>query len=93
MEHTSVISWHNPINLYMYITEKLTKFSKLLFHFYLAISNKYRLIDFPFPEFHVESIALDGISYYICIFNTIRSPNLCQRFLKGLFVGILEPKP
>ena len=37
MEHISVISCHNPINLF--ITEKLIKFSKSLFHFYLVISN------------------------------------------------------
>ena len=38
MEHISVISRRNPINLY--ITEKLIKFSKSLFYFYLVISNK-----------------------------------------------------
>ena len=38
MEHISVISCRNPINLY--ITEKLVKFSKTLFNFYLVISNK-----------------------------------------------------
>ena len=38
MEHISDISWRNPINLY--ITEKLIKFSKLLFYFYLLILNK-----------------------------------------------------
>ena len=38
MEHISVIWCRNPINLY--ITEKLIKFSKLLFCFYLVISNK-----------------------------------------------------
>ena len=38
MEHISVISCRNPINLY--ITEKLIKFSKSLFYFYLVISNK-----------------------------------------------------
>ena len=38
MEHISVISWRNPINLY--ITEKLIKFSKSLFYFYLLILNK-----------------------------------------------------
>ena len=37
MEHISVISRRNPINLY--ITEKLIKFSKSLSHFYLVISN------------------------------------------------------
>ena len=37
MEHISVISCRNPINLY--ITEKLIKFSKSLFNFYLVISN------------------------------------------------------
>ena len=38
MEQISVISCHNPINLC--ITEKLIKFSKSLFYFYLVISNK-----------------------------------------------------
>ena len=38
MEHISVISCRNHINLY--ITEKLIKFSKSLFYFYLVISNK-----------------------------------------------------
>ena len=38
MEHISVISCRNPIN--PYITEKLIKFSKSLFNFYLVISNK-----------------------------------------------------
>ena len=38
MEHISVISCRNPINLH--ITEKLIKFSKSLFYFYLVISNK-----------------------------------------------------
>ena len=38
MEHISVISCRNPINLY--ITEKLIKFSKSVFNFYLLISNK-----------------------------------------------------
>ena len=38
MEHISVILCRNPINLY--ITEKLIKFSKSLFNFYLVILNK-----------------------------------------------------
>ena len=38
MEHISVISCRNPINLY--ITEKLVKFSKSLFYFFFVISNK-----------------------------------------------------
>ena len=38
MEHISIITWRNPINLY--ITEKLIKFSKSLFCFYVLISNK-----------------------------------------------------
>ena len=38
MEHISVISCRNPVNLY--ITEKLIKFSKSLFNVYLLISNK-----------------------------------------------------
>ena len=38
MEHISVVSCCNPRNLY--ITEKLNKFSKSLFYFYLVISNK-----------------------------------------------------
>ena len=38
MEHIFAISCRNPINLY--ITEKLIKFPKSLFNFYLLISNK-----------------------------------------------------
>ena len=38
MEHISVISCRNLINLY--ITEKIIKLSKSLFNFYLVISNK-----------------------------------------------------
>ena len=38
MEHIAVISWHNPINLY--ITKKLMKLSKSLLYFYLENSNK-----------------------------------------------------
>ena len=38
MDHISVISWPNPINLE--ITEKINKFSKSLLNFYLVISNK-----------------------------------------------------
>ena len=38
MEPIYVISQRNPID--PYITEKLIKFSKSLFYFYLAISNK-----------------------------------------------------
>ena len=37
MGHICVISCRNPINLY--INEKLIKFSKSLFNFYLVISN------------------------------------------------------
>ena len=38
MEHISVISCCNPINLY--ITEKLIKFSKSLFNFYFPLSTR-----------------------------------------------------
>ena len=38
MEHIFVISQRNPTNLY--ITEKLIKFSKSLFYFYLVILNE-----------------------------------------------------
>ena len=38
MEHISVSSCPNPINIY--ITDKLIKFSKSLFNFYLVISNR-----------------------------------------------------
>ena len=30
---------------------------------------------FPFPEFQVRCVAFDGTTYYIFIFDTIRSPN------------------
>ena len=46
---------------------------------------------FPFPEFQVGHVAFDGISYYIFIFDSIRSPKLCQCFLKDHFVCILQP--
>ena len=47
MEHISVSSCCNPINLY--ITEKLIKFSKSLFNFYLVISNIQRELTSCFP--------------------------------------------
>ena len=50
-------------------------------------------LGFPFPEFQVGRVALDGTSYYIFIFDTIRSPKPCQRFLKCRFNCILQPKP
>ena len=98
MEHISVISCRNPINLY--ITEKLIKFSKSLFNFYLAISNRKRRSNnlffdlcFPFSEFQVGRVAFDGTNYYIFIFDTICSLKPCQRFLKSRFVCILQSKP
>ena len=98
MEHISVISCRNPINLH--ITGKLIKFSKSLFNFYLVIQIKKRertpcfsTFVFPFPEFQVGRVAFDGTNYYIFIFDTVYSPKLCQRFLKGCFVCILQPKP
>ena len=58
----------NPINLY--ITEKLIKFSKSLFNFYLVISNKIKRTNalfsdlcFPSPEFQVGRVAFDGTNY------------------------------
>ena len=97
MEHISVISCRNPINLF--ITEKLIKLSKSLFNLYLVISNKegertpcFSGLCFPSPEFQVRRVAFDGTNYYIFIFNTICSPKPCQRFLKGRFVCILQPK-
>ena len=48
---------------------------------------------FPFPEFMVGRVAFDGTNYYIFIFYTVYSPKQCQRFLKGRFVCILQPKP
>ena len=47
---------------------------------------------FPFPEFQVGRFAFDGTNYYIFIFDTVYSPRPCQRFLKGRFVCILQPK-
>ena len=38
MEHISVVSSHNSINIY--ITGKLIKFFKSLFYFYFVIANK-----------------------------------------------------
>ena len=49
MEHISVISCRNSINLY--ITEKLIKFSKLLYNCYLVILNKQRERTPCFPTF------------------------------------------
>ena len=49
MEHISVISCRNSINLF--ITEKLIKFSKSFFCFYLIIENKYRERTPCFPTF------------------------------------------
>ena len=49
MEHISVNSWRNPINLYT--TEKLIKFSKSHFYFYLVISNKWGERTPYFPTF------------------------------------------
>ena len=37
-------------------------------------------------------IAFDGTNYSIFIFDTILNPKLCQRFLKGRLVSILQPK-
>ena len=97
MEHISVISCRNSINLY--ITEKLIEFSKSPFNLYLVISNKegertpcFSDLCVPSPEFQVRRVAFDGTNYYIFIFNTIFSPKPCQRFLKGRFVCILQPK-
>ena len=47
---------------------------------------------FPFPEFQVGCVAFDDTNYYIFIFDTICSPQLCQRFFKGRFFCILQPK-
>ena len=47
---------------------------------------------FRFPEFQVGRVAFDGTSYYIFIFETIRSPKLCQPFLKDRFVCLLQSK-
>ena len=98
MEHISVISCCNPINLY--IIEKLIKLSKSLFNFNLVISNRKKKTNalfsdlcFPFPEFQVGRVALDGTSYYVFIFGTTCSSKPCPRFLKGRFVFILQPKP
>ena len=48
---------------------------------------------FPFREFQVEHFAFDGTNYYIFTFDTVYSPKPCQRFWKGRFVCILQPKP
>ena len=42
---------------------------------------------------HVKRVVFDGTNYYIFIFDAICSPKPCQRFLKGRFVCILQPKP
>ena len=96
MEDIFVISCRNPINLY--ITEKLIEFSKSLFSFFFGNFIKRRnaffsYLCFPSPEFQVGRVAFDGTNYYIFIFDTICRPKPCQRFLKGRFVCILQPKP
>ena len=35
----------------------------------------------------------DAANYYIFIFDTVYSPKPCQRFLKGRFICISQPKP
>ena len=59
MEHISVISCRNPINLY--ITEKLIKFPKSLFNFHLVISNikRERTPCFPTSVFLFQSSKSD----------------------------------
>ena len=48
---------------------------------------------FPFRSSKSDVFAFEGTNYYICIFDTVYSPKLCQRFQKGRFVCILQPKP
>ena len=48
---------------------------------------------FSFPKFQVGPVAFDGTNYYIFVFDTVFSPKASQRFLKGRFVCILQPKP
>ena len=66
MEHISVISCRNPINLY--ITEKL------LFGNFKYIKRTNALFSdlcFPSSEFQVRRVAFEGTNYYLLIFDTI----------------------
>ena len=84
----SVISWRNPINLY--ITVKLIKFFKSLFNFiwYFQINKENEhlvfLPFFPSQEFQLGRVAFNGANYYIFIFDPICSPvferQLCLYF-------------
>ena len=76
MEHISVISCRNPVNLY--INVKLIKFSKsllnILFGNFKQIKRTKALFSdlcFPSPEFQVKSVVFNGTNYYIFIFDTI----------------------
>ena len=94
MKDISLISWRNSINLY--ITEKPIKFSKSLIYFYLVILNKKKRTNALFPDLCFPLVGrapFDGTNYYIFVFDTVYSPKLCQRLLKGLFIRILQPKP
>ena len=48
---------------------------------------------FPFPEFQVGRVAFGCTKYYIFLFDSILNPKPRQRFSKGRFLCILEPKP
>ena len=74
---------------YLLLRDVTVKFSISLFNFYLVDSIKKKRMNafvfrplVPFPQFQLAHTAFDGIIYYIFIFDNIRSPKLCQRFLK-----------
>ena len=86
----------------LYITEKLTVFNSLkcclvLFGNFKYIKRTNVLFSnlcVPFREFQVGRVGFDGFNYYIFILTLFaRSPKPCQRFMKGRFVCVLQPKP
>ena len=98
MEHISVISRRNPINLF--ITEKLIKFSKSLFNFCLVISNilrertpRFPTFVFPFRSSKSDALRLMGQVITFSYLTLFIVQNCVSVFLKNRFVGILQPKP
>ena len=98
MEHISVISWRNSINLS--ITEKLIKFSKSLFCFYLVIfqinkENKHLVFRplFALSGVQVEHVVFDSINYYIFIFDTVTVQNCVSVFWKAALFVIYSQNP
>ena len=88
----------NPINLY--ITEKLTKFTKSLFYFFLVISNKERertpcfpTFVFPFRSSKSDVLHLMAPIITFSYFSLFTVQNRVSFFFKDRFVCILQLKP